>query len=131
IIKVAGVCGKTAQAVREARIARDAGYDIGLLSLAALPTATDCELIEHCRAVAREISLFGFYLQPSVGGRLLSYDFWRGFCDIENSAAVKVAAFNRYQTLDVVRAVAASGRKDIALYTGNDDNIVADLLGDF
>jgi dihydrodipicolinate synthase/N-acetylneuraminate lyase len=132
IVKVAGVCGTTPQAVAEAAAARDAGYHLGLLSLAALPAASDAELLAHCRAVAQEIPLCGFYLQPSVGGRILSYEFWRGFCSIPAVAAIKVAPFNRYQTLDVVRAVADSGRAaDIALYTGNDDNIIADLLTEF
>jgi dihydrodipicolinate synthase/N-acetylneuraminate lyase len=132
IIKVAGVVGKTEQAVREAEFARECGYHLGLLSLAALCEAPRAELIEHCRAVAREIPLFGFYLQPAVGGRLLDYEFWREFFEIENVAAVKIAPFNRYQTLDVVRALAASGRcQEIALYTGNDDNIVVDLLAEF
>jgi dihydrodipicolinate synthase/N-acetylneuraminate lyase len=132
IVKVAGVCGATAQAVGEAATASAAGYDLGLLSLAALPTASDCELLAHCRAVAQEIPVCGFYLQPSVGGRILSYEFWREFCRIPAVAAVKVAPFNRYQTLDVVRAVADSGRaREIALYTGNDDNIIADLLTEF
>jgi dihydrodipicolinate synthase/N-acetylneuraminate lyase len=132
LVKVAGVCGATAQAVSEAAAAREIGYDLGLLSLAALPAANDAELLEHCRTVAREIPLFGFYLQPSVGGRLLSYEFWRGFCEIEGVAAIKVAPFHRYQTLDVVRAVVHSGRgEEIALYTGNDDNIIPDLLADF
>jgi dihydrodipicolinate synthase/N-acetylneuraminate lyase len=131
LIKIAGVVGKTEQAVSEAVFAREAGYDLGLLSLAALREATHAELIAHCRTVAREIPLFGFYLQPAVGGCLLDYDFWRAFFEIENVAAVKIAPFNRYQTLEVVRALAASGRRDeIALYTGNDDNIVADLLAD-
>jgi len=129
VLKIAGVCGKTPQAVREAELAKDIGYDLGLLSLAALPTATDDELLEHCRRVAAVIPLFGFYLQPSVGGRLLSYDFWRGFCEIEGVAAIKVAPFNRYQTLDVARGLVDSGRAgEIALYTGNDDNIIPDLL---
>ena len=132
LLKVAGICGQTAQAVREASFARDAGYDVGLLSLAALPSAPDDELLEHCRIVGQEIPLFGFYLQPSVGGRLLSYDFWRRFCRIDSVAAIKVAPFNRYQTLDVIRGVVDSGRlDDIAVYTGNDDNIVADLLTEF
>ena len=132
MVKVAGVCGATAQAVREAAMAREAGYELGLLSLAALPTATDRELLAHCRAVAGEMALCGFYLQPSVGGRLLGYEFWREFCGIRAVAAIKVAPFNRYQTLDVVRAVADSGRAgEIALYTGNDDNIVADLLTEY
>jgi len=132
IVKVAGICGVTAQAVSEAAIARDLGYDVGLLSLAALPTATDVELLAHCRAVAQTIPVCGFYLQPSVGGRLLSYEFWREFCKIPAVVAIKVAPFHRYQTLDVVRAVADSGRaEEIALYTGNDDNIIADLLTEF
>ena len=132
IVKVAGVCGKTGQAVREAAFAREAGYDLGLLSLAAMSAASDAEMITHCRAVAQEIPLFGFYLQPAVGGRALSYEFWREFCRIEGVAAVKVAPFNRYQTLDVIRSLADSGRApEIALYTGNDDNIIPDLLADF
>ncbi len=132
IIKVAGVCGATAQAVREAAFAKETGYDLGLLSLAALREASTGELIEHCRRVAEAIPLFGFYLQPAVGGRLLDYGFWREFFDIDNVVAVKIAPFNRYQTLDVVRALADSGRhNEIALYTGNDDNIVADLLTEF
>lgn len=132
ILKIAGVCGETTQAVREARFARDAGFDLGLLSLAAMSAASDEELIAHCRAVGEEIPLFGFYLQPAVGGRLLGYDFWREFCRIEAVAAIKVAPFNRYQTLDVIRGLADSGRaSEIALYTGNDDNIIPDLLADF
>jgi dihydrodipicolinate synthase/N-acetylneuraminate lyase len=132
VIKVAGVCGATSQAVAEAAFAREAGYDVALLSLAALKTASDAELLEHCRTVGREIPLCGFYLQPSVGGRRLSYEFWRGFCEIESVAAIKVAPFNRYQTVDVLRGVEDSGRAaEIALYTGNDDNIIADLLTHF
>ncbi len=131
IVKVAGICGNSAQAVHEAEFARELGYDIGLLSLAAMADAPDREFIQHCQTVGKVIPLFGFYLQPAVGGRALSYDFWRSFCEIEAVAAIKVAPFNRYQTLDVIRAVAASKRRDIALYTGNDDNIVADLLTEF
>lgn len=132
LIKVAGVCGATEQATREAAFAKEIGYDVGLLSLAALREATVTELIGHCRRVAEIIPLFGFYLQPAVGGRLLDYSFWREFFEIENVAAVKVAPFNRYQTLDVARALAESGRHhEVALYTGNDDNIVADLLTEF
>jgi dihydrodipicolinate synthase/N-acetylneuraminate lyase len=132
VLKVSGVCGATPQAVREAKLARTIGYDLGLLSLAALPNAADDELIGHCRAVTDEIPICGFYLQPSVGGRLLSYEFWRRFCDIPAVRAIKVAPFNRYQTIDVARAVAESGRADeIALYTGNDDNIIPDLLAEF
>ena len=132
LVKVAGVCGKTEQAVREALLAREAGYDLGLLSLAAMAAATEPELLAHCRWVAEAIPLFGFYLQPAVGGRPLSYRFWRGFCEIEGVAAIKVAPFNRYRTIDVVRAVADSGRaNEICLYTGNDDTIIADLLAEF
>ncbi len=132
LVKIAGVCGATEQAVREAAFAREAGYDIGLLSLAALRDATIDDLIAHCQRVAEAIPLFGFYLQPAVGGRLLDYEFWRRFLEIENVVAIKVAPFNRYQTLDVVRALAESGREnEVALYTGNDDNIVADLLTEF
>jgi dihydrodipicolinate synthase/N-acetylneuraminate lyase len=132
LVKVAGVCGVTKQAVQEAAFAREAGYDVGLLSLAALRDATVEELLQHCRTVANEIPLFGFYLQPAVGGRLLGYEFWREFLEIENVVGIKVAPFNRYQTLDVVRALAESGRHaEVALYTGNDDNIVADLLTEF
>ncbi|HEX4947869.1 MAG TPA: dihydrodipicolinate synthase family protein [Blastocatellia bacterium] len=132
LVKVAGVCGLTEQALEEANLARSSGYDAGLLSLAAWRAATNTELIEHCRRVAEVIPLIGFYLQPAVGGRVLDYQFWREFFELENVVAVKVAPFNRYQTLDVVRALTASGRRnEIALYTGNDDNIVADLLTDF
>jgi dihydrodipicolinate synthase/N-acetylneuraminate lyase len=129
VLRVAGVVGKTRQAVSEARVARDLGYDVGLLSLGALARATDAQLIDHCRVVAETIPLMGFYLQPSVGGRVLSYSFWRRFVEIESVVAIKIAPFNRYATLDVVRAVADAGReKEVALLTGNDDSIVADLL---
>jgi len=132
IVKIAGVCGATEQAVQEAEFAKAIGYDAGLLSLGALREASVVELIKHCRRIAEIIPLFGFYLQPAVGGRLLDYRFWREFFEIENVAAVKVAPFNRYQTLDVVRALAMSGRQyEVALYTGNDDNIVVDLLTEF
>jgi dihydrodipicolinate synthase/N-acetylneuraminate lyase len=131
LVKVAGVVGPTAQAVAEAQIARDLGYDAGLLSLGALSKATTADLLAHCRRVSEVIPLFGFYLQPAVGGRILDYAFWRGFLDVESVVAIKVAPFNRYQTLDVARALAESGRAgDVALYTGNDDAIVADLLAD-
>ena len=129
---VAGLVGDTAQALREAAVARDLGYDCGLLSLGAMKTASDEELIAHCRTVAEALPLFGFYLQPAVGGRVLSYAFWRKFVDIPGVVAIKIAPFNRYQTLDVIRAAAESGRTgEIALYTGNDDNIVIDLLTEF
>jgi dihydrodipicolinate synthase/N-acetylneuraminate lyase len=128
---VAGVCGETAQAVAEASLVRDLGYHAGLLSLGAMREATDDALIAHCRSVAEVVPLIGFYLQPSVGGRVLPYAFWRRFAEIENVVAIKIAPFNRYQTLDVVRGVIEAGRDDVALYTGNDDNIVADLLTPF
>lgn len=132
VLRIAGVCGPTPQAVREASIAAELGYEIALLSLAALREATSHELLAHCREVAAVIPLCGFYLQPAVGGRPLDYGFWREFFEIERVVAVKVAPFNRYQTLDVLRALAESGREgEIALYTGNDDNIVADLLTEF
>jgi len=131
VVRIAGICGPTQQAVSEATIARELGYNAGLLSLAALKTATVDELIAHCRAVADVLPVMGFYLQPAAGGRLLPYSFWRRFAEIENVVAIKMAPFNRYQTLDVVRGVAESGREDIALYTGNDDNIVADLVTPF
>jgi dihydrodipicolinate synthase/N-acetylneuraminate lyase len=132
LVKVAGVCGLTGQAIDEAVIARNLGYDLGLLSLASLREASTAEMVEHCRRISEVIPIFGFYLQPAVGGRLLDYGFWREFLEIENVAAIKVAPFNRYQTLDVVRALAGSGRQsEVALYTGNDDNIVADLLTEF
>ncbi len=129
LIRVAGVCGPTAQAVAEASLARDLGYHAGLLSLSALRDAGTEALLEHCRQVGAVMPVIGFYLQPAVGGRVLDYGFWRRFVDLDCVVAVKVAPFNRYQTLDVLRAVADSGRSaEIALYTGNDDNIALDLL---
>jgi len=127
-VKVAGVVGKTEQAVKEAELAKSLGYQSALLSLAAWKDADDDALIAHCSTIADIIPVVGFYLQPSVGGRLLPYSFWRRFAEIENVVAIKMAPFNRYQTIDVVRAIAESGRDDIALYTGNDDSIVVDLL---
>lgn len=128
LVRIAGLCGATEQAVREAGIAKDLGHHAGLLSLSALKTADEDALIAHCRAVAEVIPLLGFYLQAAVGGRVLSYCFWRRFAEIENVVGIKIAPFNRYETLDVVRAVVEAGRDDVALYTGNDDNIVLDLL---
>lgn len=129
--KIAGVCGKTGQAVGEAMIARELGYHAALLSVAAWNQESEEAILAHCREVSLVLPLVGFYLQASVGGRRLSHGFWREFVEIENAVAVKIAPFNRYQTLDVVRAVAGSGRSDFALYTGNDDNIVVDLLTPF
>ncbi len=128
LLRIAGICGKTAQAVAEAELARDLGYSLGLLSLGAMKEADDDSLLAHCRAVADVIPVVGFYLQPSVGGRVLPYSFWRRFAEIESVVAIKIAPFNRYQTIDVVRAVIEAGRDDITLYTGNDDNILLDLL---
>jgi len=131
-VKIAGVCGKREQAVAEAEIAAGLGYDAALLSLADLRNDTVPALLNHARSIASIIPIIGFYLQPSVGGRVLSYEFWLQFAEIENVVAIKVAPFNRYQTLDVARAVALSGRpREIALYTGNDDNILLDLLTEF
>lgn len=129
--RIAGVCGDTKQALAEARLAHELGYDAALVSLGALRDASEQKLLEHCRAIGEILPLFGFYLQPAVGGRVLRYEFWRGFAQIPQVIAIKIAPFNRYQTLDVIRAVADSGRSDIALYTGNDDQIVLDLLTAF
>lgn len=132
VVRVAGVIGPTAQAVREAGVAAGLGYDCVLLSMAALRDASIDQLIDHARAVAEVLPVFGFYLQPAVGGRLLPFEFWRRFAQIPNVVAIKMAPFNRYQTIDVIRGVAASGRAgEIALYTGNDDNILAELVTPF
>lgn len=128
IVLVGGICGPSDQAIREARLLVDLRYHAGLVSLGALRDATDDELIDHCRAIAEVIPLFGFYLQAAVGGRPLSYAFWRRFFEIDRVVAVKIAPFNRYQTIDVARALAESGREDVALYTGNDDAILLDLM---
>jgi dihydrodipicolinate synthase/N-acetylneuraminate lyase len=130
-VMVAGLVGRTPQAVTEAEIAVSLGYDAGLLSLGAWRDETEEEILDHCARVADVMPLFGFYLQPAVGGRVLSYRFWREFAEIPNVWAVKVAPFDRYRTLDVVRAIVEAGRPDVALYTGNDDNIVADLMTPF
>src|SRR5205814_3679169 len=129
--RIAGVCGATPQALAEAELARGCGYQMALLSLGALKGAAEAELLDHCRRVAEVLPVVGFYLQPAVGGRVLPYAFWRRFAEIENVVAIKIAPFNRYQTLDVVRAIAEAGRDDIALYTGNDDDIVMDLITPF
>lgn len=131
-VMIAGLVGKTGQATEEARTARERGYDCGLLSLSAFPEATIEEMIAHVEAVTKEIPVMGFYLQPDVGGRHLPYEFWRRFAAIEDVVAIKIAPFDRYRTLAVVRGVADAGRtEEIALYTGNDDSIVADLLTEF
>jgi Dihydrodipicolinate synthetase family len=131
-VMIAGLAGRTAQAVSEAATARGIGYHAGLLSLAAMKGASEDELIAHARAVANEIPLIGFYLQPAVGGILLPASFWRRFAAIDNVVAIKIAPFNRYRTLDVVRGVAETGATErVTLYTGNDDHIVPDLLTPF
>lgn len=127
LIRIGGICGQTAMAVREAELLANLGYHAGLLSLGALQDADDEVLIQHCRRIAEILPIVGFYLQPAAGGRLLPFRFWREFAEIENVAAIKIAPFNRYQTVDVIRAVAES-KREIPLYTGNDDNIVVDLL---
>jgi len=132
VLKIAGVCGKTEQAVREAGFARETGFHACLVSLGALATESLPGLVRHCRQVAAVMPVIGFYLQPSVGGRILPYQFWREFAEIDNVLAIKIAPFNRYQTLDVVRAVCEAGREaEITLYTGNDDNILVDLLTEY
>jgi dihydrodipicolinate synthase/N-acetylneuraminate lyase len=129
IIKIVGICGRTEQALDEVEISKKLGFHAGLVSLANFFYDDNDTLIKHCQKLAEMMPLFGFYLQPTVGGRKLSYSFWLKFCQIENVLGIKIAPFNRYQTFDVVRAVAEANREeDIALYTGNDDNIVVDLL---
>jgi hypothetical protein len=130
VVRIGGICGEISQALQEARLLADLKYSVGLLSLAAVKHLDEQALLAHCREVASVLPIIGFYLQPAVGGRVLSYKFWRGFAEIEDVVAIKIAPFNRYQTLDVVRAVTESGR-DIALYTGNDDNILIDLVTPF
>lgn len=130
-VLIAGLCGRTPQACREAGTASRLGYHAGLLSLGAWAGDPETKVLAHCRAVAKEIPLIGFYLQNAVGGRVFSYRFWRQFAEIPQLVGVKIAPFNRYRTIDVVRAVLEAGRDDVALYTGNDDNIIGDLLTPF
>ncbi|HYF47976.1 MAG TPA: dihydrodipicolinate synthase family protein [Planctomycetota bacterium] len=132
LVKISGVCGKTPQALKEAEFAQEAGYHACLLSLAAMAKEDIPAIVKHCREVSQVMPIVGFYLQPAVGGRVLPYEFWRQFAEIENIIAIKMAPFNRYQTFDVIRAVCEAGREnDITLYTGNDDNIIVDLLTEF
>src|SRR5579859_104838 len=128
---IAGVCGHTAQARTEAEQAAALGYDAILVSLGDWRAEPEEELVEHCRILAETLPLIGFYLQPAVGGRVLTHRFWSMFAEIPSVWAIKIAPFDRYKTIDVIRAVMEAGRDDIALYTGNDDNIVADLLTPF
>ncbi len=128
-VMVAGIVGRTAQAIQEAQLAVELGYHAGLLSLAAMKGSSEDEMIAHAKAVAREIPLVGFYLQPAVGGIVLPTSFWRRFAAIDNVVAIKIAPFNRYRTLDVVRGVVEAGAVDrVTLYTGHDDHIVPDLV---
>jgi dihydrodipicolinate synthase/N-acetylneuraminate lyase len=132
LFMIAGLAGATVQARREAQVARELGYHAGLLSLAALKGASEDALIAHCEAIAAEIALVGFYLQPAVGGIALSARFWRRFAALDNVVAIKIAPFNRYRTLDVIRGVVEAGAEErVSLYTGNDDHIVLDLLTPF
>ncbi len=128
VLRIAGICGETRQALAEVEVAKPLGYQAALLSLTALKGKSEDELLAHCARVAEQIPVIGFYLQPSIGGQVLPYSFWRRFFEIENVVAVKMAPFNRYYTWDAVRALMDSGRGDVALYTGNDDNIIIDLL---
>ncbi|MFE7429514.1 dihydrodipicolinate synthase family protein [Streptomyces sp. NPDC057545] len=128
VVTVAGACGHTAQAVSEAELAASLGYDAVLLS-PAVPGADEKGLLDRARAVGEVLPVIGFYPQEAVGGRYLSPSFWSSFADLPNTAAIKIAPFDRYRTADVVRAVAAADRADeVALYTGNDDDIIGDLL---
>lgn len=132
LVMIAGLAGRTQQAIGEAKVAIAHGYHAGLLSLAAMKGASDDELVAHCEAVAETIPLVGFYLQPAVGGIALPESFWRRFASIDNVVAIKMAPFDRYRTLDVVRGVvAARAEKRVTLYTGNDDHIVLDLLAPY
>jgi dihydrodipicolinate synthetase family protein len=132
VLKIGGVCGRTEQALGEVEAIESAGYHAALLSLGAWQSDGQGAMLAHCQAVAERIPIMGFYLQTSVGGRHLSYDFWREFVQIPNVLGIKIAPFNRYQSYDVIRAVAMAGREnDITLYTGNDDHIVLDLITPF
>jgi len=132
VVKIAGVCGKTRQAITEAETAKSLNYEVALLSVADLREESVPALMNHARRIAAIIPVMGFYLQPSIGGRILPYEFWRQFAEIENVVAIKIAPFDRYQTIDVIRAVSDSGRAgEIVLYTGNDDHILLDLLAEY
>lgn len=130
-VLIAGICGQTKQATAEAELALSLGYQAGLVSMAAFKTEPEEAIVAHVATIAKLIPVVGFYLQPAVGGRVFSYAFWRKFAEIPGVVAIKMAPFNRYQTIDVIRAIVDAGRDDIALYTGNDDTIVADLLTPF
>jgi hypothetical protein len=131
VMRIAGVCGPTPQALSEAELALECGYHAALVSFGGLDGASEEELIAHFRRIGEVLPVIGFYLQPAVGGRVLSYSFWRRLARIDALVAIKIAPFNRYQTLDVVRAIVEERRDSVALYTGNDDHIVLDLLTPF
>jgi dihydrodipicolinate synthase/N-acetylneuraminate lyase len=128
LVRVGGICGETFQALSEAAFLRDQGYHAGLLNLGAMRNEAEDRVVAHCREVGKVIPLFGFYLGLAVGGRELPYSFWRKFAEIDNVVAIKIACFDRYKTADCIRAIAESGRNEIALYTGNDDHIILDLI---
>ncbi len=131
LVRVGGICGQSSQAIREAEFLSEHGYHVGLLNLGAMRDQSDVAVISHCKKVAEVIPLFGFYLNVSAGGRELPYSFWRNFAEIQNVVAIKIACFDRYKTIDCIRAIAEAGREDIALYTGNDDHIILDLVTPF
>lgn len=129
---MSGVCGKTEQATYEANFAIENGYDACLLSMSAYANDSIEAMLDHVRAIAKIMPIIGFYLQPSVGGRILPYEFWYEFAKIDNILGIKMAPFNRYQPFDVVRALAEAGKEnDITLYTGNDNNILIDLISEY
>ena len=131
LVRIAGVCGNTEQAIEEALFVKNLGYHCALLNLNAFNNQTEELALQHCKVISEIMPIFGFYLQAATGGAKLSYNFWKKFAEIENVTAIKLAPFNRYHTLDAMRAIAESGREDIAMYTGNDDNIIIDLLTPF
>ncbi len=132
IVRVAGVCGKIPQACSEALLAKELGYDAVLLSPGGLADLSEEDLLDRTREVAKIMPVIGFYLQEAVGGRKLSRKYWKELSDIDGVAAIKCACFDRYRTQDLVKGVMESARADeVALYTGNDDHIVMDLLTPF
>ena len=132
LVRISGVCGLAEQACKETQLAKELGFDAVLLSPGGLNALSEEELLERTRAVAKVMPVVGFYLQEAVGGRKLSREYWRQLADIPNVVAIKCACFERYRTQDLVKGVMESSRADeVALYTGNDDHIVLDLLTPF
>ncbi|MGW0002990.1 dihydrodipicolinate synthase family protein [Nocardia grenadensis] len=128
-LRIAGVAGPTGQAVAEAELARELGYGAVLVSPGGLADRDLEYLLDRSAAVGEVLPVIGFYLQEAVGGRYLPREYWRRLADQDSTIAVKAAPFDRYRTLELVQGIVDSGRGDqVALYTGNDDNIVADLL---